>query len=77
MYEPLELENQYNNNNNLVLIELVYYGFFGEGKNINWVWLKNNDCWGDTYPTSVKLSREQFNKILKAGNVDVSNVIID
>lgn len=77
VYEPLELENQYNNNSNLVLIELVYYGFFGGGKNINWVWLKNNDCWGDTYPTSVKLSHEQFNKILKAGNLDVSNVIID
>lgn len=77
VYEPLELENQYNNNSNLVLIELVYYGFFGEGKNINWVWLKSNDCWGDTYPTTVKLTHEQFNKILKAGNVDVSNVIID
>lgn len=77
VYEPLELEKQYNNHKNLVLIELVYYGFFGGGNNLNWVWLKNNDCWGNTYPTSVKLSRKQFNKILKAGNIDVSNVIID
>ena len=77
VYDSLELQNQYNNSSNLVLIELVYYGFFGGGNNLNWVWLKNNDCWGDTYPTSQKLSRKQFEKILEAGNVDVSNVIID
>lgn len=77
VYEPLELSNQYNNNKTLVLIELVYYGFFGGGNNLNWIWLKNNNCWGNTYPTSVKLTQEQFKKILKAGNVDVSNVIID
>ena len=61
----------------LVLIELVYYGFFGAGKNLNWVWLKNNGCWGNCHPLLQQLSQEQFKKILKAGNVDVGNVIID
>ena len=77
VYEPLELQNQYNNEKSLVLIELIYYGFFGGGNNINWYWLKNNGCWGDGYPTSQKLSHEQFDKILKEGNIDASNVIID
>ena len=77
VYETIELQTQYNNEKSLVIIELVYYGFFGGGNNINWVWLKNNGCWGDGYPTSQKLSHEQFNKILKEGNIDASNVIID
>ena len=77
VYETIELQTQYNNEKNLVIIELVYYGFFGGGNNINWVWLKNNGCWGNGYPTSQRLSREQFRRILKEGNIDASNVIID
>ena len=65
------------NKKSLVIIELVYYGFFGVGNNINWVWLKTHGCWGEGYPTSQKLSHEQFDKILKEGNIDASNVIID
>lgn len=77
VYQPLELEMRYNNDKNLVIIELVYYGFFGGGNNINWIWLKNNDCWGNSHPMTVKLSHQQFNKILQEGNINVSNVIID
>lgn len=77
VYDTLELQTQYNNEKSLVIIELVYYGFFGGGNNINWVWLKSNGCWGDGYPSAQKLSHDQFNKILQEGNIDVSNVIID
>ena len=77
IYDPHKLREQYTNEKNLVIIELVYYGFFGKGNNVNWVWLKNNGCWGDGYPIAQKLSHEQFDKILEEGNVDVSNVIID
>ena len=76
VYSSTELETLYKKRN-LVIIELVYYGFFGSGNNVNWRWLKDNNCWPDAYPISVKLSHEQFNKILKAGKVDVNNVIID
>ena len=34
----------------LTVIELLYYGFFGAGNNVNWVWLKSNDLWFDTHP---------------------------
>ena len=77
VYDTHRLRILYNNEKSLVIIELVYYGFFGRGNNINWVWLKKNGCWGDGYPTAQKLSRNQFNKILKEGNIDASNVIID
>lgn len=77
VYDSLELQTRYNNDKNLVIIELVYYGFFGGGNNINWVWLKQNNCWGNSHPMTVQLSHQQFNKILKEGNIDVDNVIID
>ncbi|MCB5442401.1 GNAT family N-acetyltransferase [[Ruminococcus] lactaris] len=77
VYDPIELQNQYNNKSSLILIELVYYGFFGAGNNLNWVWLKNNGCWENSHPLMQRLTKEQFKKILKAGNLDVSNVIID
>ncbi len=77
VYSVEELQSIFNNEKNVVIIELIYYGFFGGGNNINWVWLKNNDCWGGGYPTAQRLTRAQFDKILKEGNIDVSNVIIN
>lgn len=74
-----ELYKQYNNNRNLMVIELLYYGYFGAGNNVNMDWLDNNGCWSTIgqYPTSIQLSLEQFKKILKEGKIDVQNVIID
>lgn len=62
---------------NLIVIEMLYYGYFGAGNNVNWWWLKNNGFWPGKYPSTVRLSKDQFIAILKEGDVDVSNVIID
>lgn len=77
IYQPLELQTKYYNEKTLVIIELVYYGYFGEGNNVTMDWLDRNGCWGTGYPTETQLSPEQFRKILREGNVDVDNVIID
>ena len=77
IYNPGQLKKMYEQSVSLVIIELVYYGFFGGGNNINWVWLKENGCWANNYPTSQKLSHEQFTKILKKGKIDVNNIIIN
>ena len=77
VYNDNELKRKYNTLDNLTLIEMLYYGYFGAGNNVNWIWLKNNDCWFKTHPMNFKYSREQFDKIMKEGKVDVSNVIID
>lgn len=77
VYELEELKNQYDTSSSLTLIELLYYGYFGEGNNVNWKWLKNNGCWFDTHPMSFRYSREQFEKILREGNIDVNNIIVD
>ena len=77
VYTDIELQTKYNVSTNLVLVDLVYYGFFGEGNNVNMDWLSRNDCWGNCYPTENRLTPEQFKKILREGHIDVDNVIID
>lgn len=77
VYEEFVLKNKYDNEANLTLIELLYCGYFGVGNNVNWKWLHDNDCWPGTHPMNLRFSRSQFEKILREGNVDVDNVIID
>lgn len=77
VFDENEIRAKYNNERTLVVVEMLYYGFFGAGNNVNWVWLKNNGFWGDGYPTSIRLSQEQFKAILEEGHVDVPNVIIN
>lgn len=77
VYDEAQLQTQYDTFPNLTLIEVVYYGYFGAGNNVNWAWLKENGCWLDTHPMNFRYSREQLEKILREGNIDVPNVIID
>lgn len=72
-----ELRNRYNNDWNVLVMEMLYYGYFGEGNNVNMAWLKQSGYWGDGYPTSFSLGQAAFKSILEKGNIDVSNVIID
>ena len=72
-----EISTRYNNERNLVVVEMLYCGFFGAGNNVNWVWLKDNNYWPPRYPTTARLTPGQFKAILKEGHVDVSNVIIN
>ena len=76
VFEREEIQEKYMNSN-LIVIEMLYYGYFGAGNNVNWWWLKNNGFWPDKYPSTARLSKDQFMAILKEGDVDVSNVIID
>ena len=77
VYSEEELREKYETWDSLTLIELLYLGFFGAGNNVNWMWLKNNDCWPGTHPMNFRYSRNQFEKILREGNINVENVIID
>lgn len=77
VYSEVELKHRYDNENNLTVIELLYCGYFGAGNNVNWIWLKNNGCWPGTHPMNFRYTRTQFKKILREGNIDVDNVIID
>lgn len=79
VFDVAQLRSQYMTNPNLNIIEMLYYGYFGEGHNVNLDWLQRNKCWvtDNSYPTSYILSRKQFEQILQEASVDVENVIID
>lgn len=61
---------------NLVMIEMVYNGFFGKGKNITHKSLSDQGLFS-TYPYDIEYTKSQFVEILEMGGVDVSDVIID
>ena len=79
VFDESELRRQYNGFKNMIVAELLYYGYFGAGNNVNMDWLDRNGYWASQgqYPTEVRLSKTQFKEILTEGNVNVSNVIID
>ncbi len=77
VFDENEIRTKYANERTLVVIEMLYYGSFGAGNSVNWVWLKNNNFWPNSCPTTARLTQEQFKAILREGNVDVSNVIIN
>lgn len=78
IFNKNKIEEIYNSNApNIGLLEFVYYGFLGEGNNINHFWLKNNGYWGNCYPTQHQLKPREFLEILEEGNINVDNIIID
>ena len=81
VFDAEELKNRYDNDKNVVVVEMLYYGYFGEGNNINMDWLDTNGYWssshGGIYPALIRLTPNDFKQILREGNVDVDNVIID
>jgi hypothetical protein len=77
VFDEKEIRTIYEREKNLTAIEMLYYGFFGEGNNVNWAWLKDNGYMGQSYPGSIRLSPEQFKAILREGKVDVQNIIIN
>lgn len=70
------LKNFFYRKKNIVLIEMVYNGFFGKGNNVTFEKLKVNGLFDD-YPYNIELSKEQFISILEMGGKNVQNVIIN
>ena len=62
---------------NLMVVEMVYLGYFGPGHNVNWVWLKQNGYWGEQHPNQLSFTPAQFRSILERGDVDVASLIVD
>ncbi len=79
VFDQNELRTKYDNNDNMIVYELLYYAFFGAGNNINCAWLKDNKLWSKDggYPTHTKLTPDEFRLILKEAKLNVQNIIID
>lgn len=76
IFSEEELRRAYTKSRNLVMIEFVYNGFFGKGKNVIFKTLKD---WGlfDTHPYDIEYTFQEFAWILKAGGKDVQNIVVD
>lgn len=79
VFDEFEMKKKYDNDRNLVIIEMLYCGYFGEGNNVNMDWLEKNGYWSgpNEYPANVQLTPKQFKEILKEGNVNVQNIVVD
>jgi hypothetical protein len=77
VFDEDEIRAKYVSERTLYIVEMLYYGYFGEGNNVNWVWLKQHNYWPEGYPTTARLTPAQFSELLREGNINVSNVIID
>lgn len=78
VFSESELQNKYNDYRNVTVIELLYYGYFGAGNNVNMDWLDRNGCWTKVqYPTEIQLTEEQFKKVLTGGRINVQDVIVN
>lgn len=76
VYTLSELTEKYNNDRNIMVIKLLYCGYFGSGNNLNMDWLENSGLWvtDERYPAHIQLSRNQCEKLWLAGNVDLDKV---
>ncbi len=79
VFNEQELYDKYQKYQNVTIVEMLYYGFFGAGNNVNMDWLDQNGYWANQnqYPTEVHLTEDQFKTILTEGDIHVSNVVID
>lgn len=71
-----ELLTIYRYNKNVVMIEMLYNGFFAKGRNVTYWQLKNNGLFND-HPYNICYSIDQIRKILELGGSDVKNIIIN
>lgn len=78
VFDKCDLRNRYDNDKNVFVIEMLYYGFFGAGHNVNNAWLSENGLFKkDVYPARIEVTPGEFKRILQEGDVDVTNVIIN
>lgn len=78
VFDIEQLRKRYNEDRNVVVIEMLYYGYFGAGHNVNNAWLSDNGYFPqNVYPALIEATPDQFKAILREGDVDVANVIIN
>ena len=78
VFDSKELHRRYTEDKNVVIIEMLYYGYFGAGHNVNNAWLSDNGYFPKgIYPAIIQATPNQFKEILGEGDIDVANVIVD
>lgn len=75
VYNENDLENIYNKSN-VVVLEMLYNGYFGKGKNITHRTLCENGLF-EGYPYTNKLTKDEFIRVLEMGGKNVQDIIIN
>jgi hypothetical protein len=60
----------------IMIIDLVYNGYFGSGNNVNYDYLNKNGLF-EVYPYNIEYTYDDAKKIFQRGRVNVPNLIID
>ena len=76
VFSENELKAIYNGSKNVVMIELLYNGFFEKGNNVTYWQLKNKGLF-ESHPYNIDYTLDEIKDILKLGKIDVENIIID
>lgn len=78
VYSNDELIDIYENRKtaNLIVIEMVYNGYFGSGNNVNYNSLSGAGLF-EGHPYRIELTRDDILKILEMGKKHVQDIIID
>lgn len=77
VYNESELREKYRERKPLVVLGMLYLGYFGAGNNVTMRWLQDNGFWPQEYPTNARLSHDQFKAIASEGGINVSDIVID
>ena len=76
VYSEKELRDIYSSKANVIIIEMVYNGFFGKGNNVNHKTLSSSDLF-PCHPYQIDYTENEFDRILEMGKINVQNVIIN
>ena len=76
VFSENELKAIYNGSKNVVMVELLYNGFFEKGNNVTYWQLKNKGLF-EAHPYNIDYTLDDIKDILKLGKIDVENIIID
>ena len=76
VFDDAELDRQWGEDN-VVVVEMVYLGFFGGGHNVNWTWLKQSGLHKECHPNQARYSPSEFFAVLTRGGVSREDVVID
>lgn len=76
IFSEEELKKIYISSRNVVMIELLYNGFFEKGKNVTYWQLKDRGLF-ESHPYNIEYTVDEIKDILRLGKADVKNIIID
>ena len=75
-FAEVDVNDTFSKRPNIVMLEMVYNGFFGKGKNITHRMLDDNGLF-QAHPYNIELTKKQFIQVVDMGGTDVQNIIIN